>query len=97
LVHLTNLVGQPPLIIGLQVIYAFSIGLVLAAIYLRNGSLLQVMIIHFLIDFFSNIYMDAPTSASWTQIGIFAALLIGEGIYAVWLTSKGIERSHHLS
>jgi membrane protease YdiL (CAAX protease family) len=88
LVHLTNLVGQPPLIIGLQVIYAFSVGLVLGAIYIRNGSLLQVMIIHFLIDFFSNIFMDAPTSASWTQIGIFAALLICEGIYGVWLVAR---------
>ena len=87
-IHLTNLVGQDVLTVALQVVYSFVIGMVLEAIYLRNGSLAQVMAVHFLIDFTNRIYINAPTDASWVQLGIISALLAAEAAYAVWLVSK---------
>ena len=86
--HLTNLVGLAPLSVAIQLVYSFAIGLVLAAIYLKNGSITQVILVHFLIDFTSGIYVDAPTSTSWTLIGVFAVFIVAESAYAVWLTSK---------
>ena len=86
--HLTNLVGLAPLSVAIQLVYSFAIGLVLAAIYLKNGSITQVILVHFLIDFTSGIYVDTPTSTSWTLIGAFGVFIVAESAYAVWLTSK---------
>ena len=86
--HLTNLVGLAPLSVAIQLVYSFDIGLVLAAIYLKNGSITQVILVHFLIDFTSGIYVDTPTSTSWTLIGAFGVFIVAESAYAVWLTSK---------
>lgn len=88
LIHVTNLVGQDLISVGLQVGYSFVVGLVLAAIYLKNRSLLQIVLIHFLIDFTNRIYVSQPSTASYVQMGIFAAVLVVEFIYALWLTAR---------
>ena len=85
-VHLTNLVGQSFATVALQTGYSFVIGLALAAVYLRNNSLAQVVLAHFLIDFTTRLYVEQSTSASYVQLGIFVALLVAEAAFAVWLT-----------
>ena len=64
-VHLTNLVGQSFATVALQTGYSFVIGLALAAVYLRNNSLAQVVLAHFLIDFTTRLYVEQATSASY--------------------------------
>jgi membrane protease YdiL (CAAX protease family) len=65
------------------------VGLALAAVYLRNNSIAQVVFVHFLIDFTNRLYLEQTTSASYVQIAIFVVLLVAETAYAVWLTVKG--------
>lgn len=68
--------------------YSLVIGMVFAAIYLKNGSILQVMAAHFLVDFTNRIYVQQASTASIPQLVIFALLLVAEAAYAVWLTSS---------
>lgn len=84
--HLTNLVGQSSATVVLQTIYSFVVGLALAAVYLRNNSLAQVVLVHFLINFTNRLYVEQVTSASYVQMAIFAVLLVVETVYAVRLT-----------
>ena len=84
--HLTNLVGQSSATVALQTCYSFVVGLALAAVYLRNNSIAQVVFVHFLIDFTNRLYLEQVTSASYVQIAIFAVLLAAETAYAVGLT-----------
>ena len=85
-VHLTNLVGQSFATVALQAGYSFVVGLVLAAVYLKNKSIVQVIAVHFLIDFTNRIYMEQAASATTVQLGIFVVLLAVEAAYAVKLT-----------
>ena len=85
-VHLTNLVGQSFATVALQTGYSFVVGLALAAVYLRNNSIVQVVIVHFLIDFTNRLYLEQATSASYVQLGIFVALLVAEAAFAVGVT-----------
>ena len=86
-VHLTNLVGQSFATVALQTGYSFVVGLALAAVYLRNNSIGQVVLVHFLIDFTNRLYLEQATSASYGQIAIFVVLLAAEAVYAVKLVS----------
>ena len=86
-VHLTNLVGQSFATVALQTGYSFVVGLALAAVYLRNNSIGQVVLVHFLIDFTNRLYLEQATSASYGQIAIFVVLLAAEAAYAVKLVS----------
>ncbi len=85
LVHLTNLAGQDLAIVLLQTGYALAIGMLLAAIYLKNGSLLQVLTVHFLIDISDKVFVSKPTSASFIHWTIFVSLIIAAIVYAVRL------------
>lgn len=84
-VHLTNLAGLSPASVAVQTVYSFVIGLVFAAVYLKNGSLFQVVIVHFLIDFTNRIFVEQPSHTSPFQMVIFGLLLAAEAIYAVRL------------
>ncbi len=86
-VHLTNLAGMAVAAVALQVVYSFVIGLVFAAIYLKNESLLQIICVHFLIDFTTRIFVEPTTHASNLQLIVFVIVLIIEAIYAVKLTA----------
>lgn len=86
--HLTNLAGMAPLSVAVQTVYSFVIGLVLAAIYLKNRSLSQIILIHFLIDFTNRIFAEPTTSASYLQLTVFCLVLIAETIYAIKLTTS---------
>ncbi len=88
LFHLTNIVGGNVLGTLIQTVYSFVIGLVLAALYLKNGSLFEIVLIHFLIDLTNRIYIQEATSASNLQLVIFAILLVVETVYAFYLVPK---------
>lgn len=88
LLHLTNIVGQDPATVLLQVGYSFVVGLAMSAVYIRNNSILEIMIAHFLIDFTNRIYIDPATSSTHVQLAIFVVLLVAEAVYAVWLTLR---------
>lgn len=85
--HLTNLAGMDLASVAVQTVYSFVIGLVLAAIYLKNESLLQIVAVHFLIDFTTRIFTENPNYASPLQLVVFGLLLAAETAYALWLTA----------
>ncbi len=94
LIHATNVLEAEDLAtVALQVGYALVIGLVFGAIYLKNGSLTQLIVAHFLTDFTNHLYLNPATTASTTQIAIFTVLLVAEAAYALWLTCSKTERA----
>ena len=86
--HLTNIIGMDAVSVALQLGYSLVIGMSLAAVYLKNRSILQVIAIHFLIDFSNRIYISEVFSSSTEQIILFVILLIAEAVYAVLLTNR---------
>lgn len=84
--HLTNLVGLDVVSVSVQVAYSFVVGMVFAAVYLKNNSILQVIVAHFLIDFTNSLFVEQPASSSAPQLILFVVLLVAEAIYALWLT-----------
>ena len=87
-VHLTNLVGQELAAVALQAVYSLVIGMVLAAIYLRNNSISEVILVHFLIDYTNRLYIEPAASASALQMVLFAVLLAAEAVYALLVVRK---------
>ncbi len=88
LLHLTNIVGMSPISVLVQFGYSFVVGLVLAAIYLKNNSLLQVVIVHFLIDYTSHIFVEQASISSIIHLILFAVLLAAEAVYAIVITGS---------
>ncbi len=88
LVHLTNIAGLDAATVALQVGYSFVIGLVFAAVYLKNRSIVEVILAHFLIDFSNRIFMESSSSSSTLQVILFVILLVLEAVYALWLMMK---------
>lgn len=86
LIHFTNLAGNDLVSVALQVVYAFAVGLVLAMIYVRNRRILQIIFLHFLIDFTNRIYVGKISTSTRLQIIIFVGLLIAEAAYAIVLS-----------
>lgn len=84
--HLTNLVGLDVVSVSVQMAYSFVVGMVFAAVYLKNNSILQVIVAHFLIDFTNSLFVEQPASSSAPQLILFGVLLVAEAIYALWLT-----------
>ena len=84
-IHFTNILGLDLLSVVLQLVYSFAVGMVLAAVYLKNRSLLQIMFVHFLIDFTNRIYVEETASSTTVQIVIFVAVLVFETVYALML------------
>lgn len=83
--HLTNIAGMDALSVAIQFGYSLVIGMVLAAVYLKNNSILQVIALHFLIDFTPRIFVEQAVSATTMHIVLFVILLAAEAAYAVKL------------
>ena len=92
LIHLTNIVGMNMISVLVQFGYSFVIGLVLAAVYLKNGSLLQVIIVHFFIDYTSRIFEQQASISSVVHLVLFAVLLAAEAAYAIVITAGQSEQ-----
>ena len=54
--------------------HSFVIGLVLAAAYLKNGSLLQIVIVHFLIDYTRQHFAEQASISSVLHLIIFCSI-----------------------
>ena len=85
LAHLSNLPAQGLVITIAQVIQAFGMGAIFAALYIRYGSLLMPIFIHFLIDFVITLVSgpypkEAPSDPNAITMTIVHAFLIA-GIY----------------
>lgn len=85
LAHLSNLPAQGLVITIAQVIQAFGMGAIFAALYIRYGSLLMPILIHFLIDFVITLVSgpypkEAPSDPNAITMTIVHAFLIA-GIY----------------
>lgn len=91
-VHITNLAGPDAASAVIQLVYSFAVGLVPAAVYLRNRRIMQVIVIHFLIDFTNRIYIGETASSTTAQIVMFAVLLLLESAYAIALTASDRDR-----
>ena len=87
--HLTNIAGMDALSVAIQFGYSLVIGMVLAAVYLKNNSILQVIALHFLIDFTPRIFVEQAVSATTMHIVLFVILLAAEAAYAVKLCLPG--------
>lgn len=92
-IHLTNLVGMDVADVALQTAYSLVVGMAFGAVYLKNGSVLQIVFAHFLTDFTNRIYVGQATSATAVQLMIFGLLLAAEVVYAVWLTGASPKSS----
>ena len=88
LLHLTNIVGMSMTGVLVQFGYSFVIGLVLAAVYLKNGSLLQIVIVHFLIDYTNSIFAEQASISSIVHLILFVILLAAEAAYAIVITAE---------
>lgn len=75
--------------VAIQFGYSLVIGMVLAAVYLKNNSILQVIALHFLIDFTPRIFVEQAVSATTMHIVLFVILLAAEAAYAVKLCLPG--------
>ena len=87
LVHLTNLLGMDMMSVVLQVMFAFSVGAVLSAVYLKTENILSIIIAHAAIDIVSGIF-PGGTTTPYYFIVIFAVLLIAESAYGFVLARK---------
>lgn len=47
-----------------------------AAVYLKNNSILQVIVAHFLINFTNSLFVEQPASSSAPQLSLFGVLLV---------------------
>lgn len=75
--------------VAIQFGYSLVIGMVLAAVYLKNNSILQVIALHFLIDFTPRFFVEQAVSATTMHIVLFVILLAAEAAYAVKLCLPG--------
>lgn len=90
LCHLVNICGGAS--VGatlLQVVFAFFYGIVMAIIYLRSGSIIPCIMIHFLHDFCSFISVDINPSYE-IYVNIFQAVIIV--VYAVLLLVEYLKK-----
>lgn len=77
--HIINLTHQAAGITLLQILQAAGMGVMLAAMYLRSGTLLAPMAFHFSLDYIA----VAIHGISGTPTGDFQTLLLGSGIWAM--------------
>ncbi|MFT9097409.1 lysostaphin resistance A-like protein [Liquorilactobacillus sp.] len=88
LTHMINLFGQSFSATLLQVINAFAIGVMLAAIYLRTGSLKWTILYHFMLDFTGilasgTVIIATPTLQKWVAVLVVDLLYISAGMILI--------------
>lgn len=81
IVHILNLIAEPQIVVGTitQVIYTFSLGMVLGTIYMCRGKIIEVMILHgafnFLGQFTAIFASGSPSNAPRADLTITAAII----------------------
>lgn len=93
--HLINLVHQNAFQTGIQMLQVFGLGVLLAALYLRSGSLLAPMAFHFSLDYTATLIHGATgmTSVQSTSVVIgsifWCAIYIAIGMAVAGGTGAG--------
>lgn len=87
IVHLINCINMPLPTVLLQVLFAFAVGTIFGAVYLRTEDFLSLVILHAIIDIMSSVFPGGLTSTN-IIIGLFILMLIGEIIYGMILTKN---------
>ena len=81
IVHILNLIAAPQMVIGTltQVIYTFSLGMILGVIYMCRGKIIEVILLHAIFNFmgqFTAVFLSsAPSSAPKSDLTLTAALI----------------------
>ena len=88
LLHITNAVAQPLPQVLLQVCYSIVVGITLAAIYIRSGDLMSIIIAHSAIDITNRIFLGGHnTNTPAFAFVLFGAMLVVEAAYAFYLVT----------
>lgn len=88
LMHLTNAVSGQLATVLVQVCYAFVVGLLFGAVYLKSGDLVTVMLFHGLVDFSSHLFTGEPEQSAWWVLALFGVMLLLVAVYAIRITPK---------
>lgn len=101
LYHLSNLHVQSLSVTLAQVIQTFGLGMILGAIYLKSGNLLNSMLVHFFWDFFTTlangINLAKANYVNWTATLLITLMLVFIGIRILNPDKKGAELIERLS
>ena len=88
LLHITNAVAQPLPQVVLQVCYSMVVGITYAAIYIRSGDLVSIIIAHSAIDITNRIFLGGQnTNTPAFAFLLFGAMLVIEAAYAFYLVT----------
>lgn len=87
IVHLINCINMPLPTVLLQVLFAFAVGTIFGAVYLRTKDFLSLVILHAITDILTSIFPGGQTPSN-IIIGLFILMLIGEIIYGMILTKN---------
>lgn len=78
IIHLINALHQPLSATIIQVAYTFFMGMILAIVYLKTGTLLSAILFHGLIDTYgfiqTNSFNVVNSQGNWTTVGICAVM-----------------------
>ena len=88
LMHLTNAVSGQFATVLVQVCYAFVVGLLFGAVYLKSGDLVSAMLFHGLVDFSSHLFTGDPEQSAWWVLALFGVMLLLAAVYAIRITPK---------
>ncbi len=97
--HLSNLANQSVMLTICQLIQTFGMGFLLAALYIRTGSLLYPICLHFLIDF-PSLYLSQASSVpagSTAKVSVIGSIIVAL-IYmlAALVISKSFDQDNRL-
>lgn len=88
LIHITNIISGQIAATLIQLLYSFSIGMILGAVYLKTNDLCSIILYHFLIDLSSQIFTETPQTTSILFLVLVGVLVIMGPLYGIWLISK---------
>lgn len=87
LMHITNAVAQPLPQVLLQTCYSMVVGITFAAIYIRSGDLVSIIIAHSAIDITNRIFIGGQKTPGFA-FALFWAMIIAEAAYAFYLVTR---------
>ena len=87
LMHITNAIAQPLPQVLLQTCYSMVVGITFAAIYIRSGDLVSVIIAHSAIDITNRIFIGGQKTPGFAFV-LFWVMLIAEAAYAFYLVVR---------
>ena len=87
LMHITNAIAQPLPQVLLQMCYSIVVGITFAAIYIRSGDLVSIIIAHSAIDITNRIFTGGQKTPGFAVV-LFGIMLVAEAAYAFYLVTR---------